>query len=162
MRTTTGFNTYQATWAIGKKRQYLFTSKYFLENLTIFSNHIQMKYVLCYIQSNYAAFHFKLIYPVSLYFGALGTGGERGVHIITSDWQTFLHLLKTITPSRADSGVKGFVYWYNSEHRHNRIKFFTPNQRHQGLDIEILENRKKVYQQKRNNHPERCSGDARN
>ena len=36
--------------------------------------------------------------------------------------------------------VKGFVYWYNNEHRHSRIKFVTPNQRHQGLDIEILEN----------------------
>jgi len=32
-----------------------------------------MKYVLCY---------FKLLCPVSLYFGALDTGGERGVHII--------------------------------------------------------------------------------
>jgi transposase InsO family protein len=23
--------------------------------------------------------------------------------------------------------VKEFVYWYNNEHRHNRIKFVTPN-----------------------------------
>ena len=58
--------------------------------------------------------------------------------------------------------VKGFVYWYNNEHRHSRIKFVTPNQRHQGLDIEILENRKRLYQQKRNEHPERWSGHARN
>lgn len=58
--------------------------------------------------------------------------------------------------------VKGFVDWYNNEHRHSRIKFVTPNQRHQGLDVEILENRKSLYQQKRNEHPERWSGEARN
>lgn len=58
--------------------------------------------------------------------------------------------------------VKGFVYWYNNEHRHSRIKFVTPNQRHQGLDIDILEKRKALYKQKRNEHPERWSGDARN
>jgi len=49
--------------------------------------------------------------------------------------------------------VKGFVYWYNKEHRHSRIKFVTPNQRHKGLDVKILENRKTLYQQKRNEHP---------
>ena len=47
--------------------------------------------------------------------------------------------------------VKGFVYWYNNEHRHSRIKFVTPNQRHEGLDIEILEKRKELYQQKKTN-----------
>jgi putative transposase len=26
--------------------------------------------------------------------------------------------------------VKEFVYWYNNEHRHSRIKFVTPNQRY--------------------------------
>ena len=58
--------------------------------------------------------------------------------------------------------LKGFVHWYNNEHRHSRIKFITPNQRHQGLDVEILENRKKLYNQKRNEHPGRWSGDTRN
>ena len=53
--------------------------------------------------------------------------------------------------------VKEFVYWYNNEHRHSRIKFVTPNQRHDGLDIEILVKRKVLYQQKRNEHPERWS-----
>jgi hypothetical protein len=43
------------------------------------------------------------------------------------------------------------VYWYNNEHRHSRIKFVTPNQRHEGLDIEILEKRKELYQQKKTN-----------
>ena len=32
--------------------------------------------------------------------------------------------------------------------------------RHQGLDVEILEKRKKLYQRKRNKHPERWSGNA--
>ncbi len=44
--------------------------------------------------------------------------------------------------------VKEFVYWYNHEHRHSRIKFVTPNQRHDGLDIDILAKRKVLYQQK--------------
>ncbi len=30
------------------------------------------------------------------------------------------------------------VYWYNNEHRHSKIKFVTPNQRHKGLDVERL------------------------
>jgi hypothetical protein len=58
--------------------------------------------------------------------------------------------------------VKEFVYWYNNEHRHSRIKFVTPNQRHDGLDIEILAKRKELYQQKRNEHPERWSKRERN
>jgi hypothetical protein len=39
---------------------------------------------------------------------------------------------------------------------------YTPNQRHQGLDVEILEKRKNLYQQKRNEQPERWSGKVRN
>jgi transposase InsO family protein len=56
--------------------------------------------------------------------------------------------------------VKGFVGWYNNEHRHSRIKFVTPNQRHQGLDIDVLEKRKELYKQKRKERPERWSGNA--
>ena len=58
--------------------------------------------------------------------------------------------------------VKDFVNWYNNEHRHSRIKFVTPSQRHQGLDVEILAKRKTLYQRKRNEHPERWSGTERN
>lgn len=58
--------------------------------------------------------------------------------------------------------VKEFVYWYNNEHRHSRIKFVTPNQRHEGLDVEILKKRKALYQAKRNEHPERWSKKERN
>jgi transposase InsO family protein len=58
--------------------------------------------------------------------------------------------------------VKGFVGWYNQQHRHSRIKFVTPNQRHEGLDTQILENRKKLYLKKKESHPERWSKDTRN
>ena len=38
----------------------------------------------------------------------------------------------------------------------------TPNQRHEGLDVEILAKRQVLYRQKRNEHPERWSGSERN
>ena len=34
--------------------------------------------------------------------------------------------------------VKDFVRWYNHDHRHSRIKFVTPQQRHCGEDIKLL------------------------
>ena len=46
--------------------------------------------------------------------------------------------------------------------RHSRIKFVTPNQRHDGLEIEILAKRKVLYQQKRNEYSERWSKNERN
>lgn len=55
-----------------------------------------------------------------------------------------------------------FVDWDNNEHRHSRLKFVTPNQRHDGLDIDILAKRKVLYQQKRNEHPERWLKEERN
>jgi transposase InsO family protein len=58
--------------------------------------------------------------------------------------------------------VQEFVYWYNNEHRHSRIRFVTPSQRHDGLDVEILAKRKALYVNKRKEHPERWSGKARN
>jgi putative transposase len=33
--------------------------------------------------------------------------------------------------------VNDFDKWYNTEHRHIRIKFVTPSQRHEGLDVDI-------------------------
>lgn len=60
--------------------------------------------------------------------------------------------------SEARIWVEQFVRWYNDEHRHSAIKFVTPNQRHNGLDRAILENRKKVIEQARKNLPERWNG----
>ena len=62
----------------------------------------------------------------------------------------------------AEDWVAGFVRWYNTQHLHSAIRFVTPEQRHEGLDEEILNNRRKVYEQAREKHPERWSGKTRN
>lgn len=58
--------------------------------------------------------------------------------------------------------VHSFVMWYNNEHQHKNIKFVTPSERHQGLDIEILKNREKVYEKARMENPLRWSKNTRN
>lgn len=55
-----------------------------------------------------------------------------------------------------------FVKWYNHSHRHSGIKYVTPVQRHQGEDIAILKQRKRVYEDAKKQNPERWSGDTRN
>lgn len=57
--------------------------------------------------------------------------------------------------------IRRFVDWYNHEHRHSRIQYVTPAQRHKGEDIAILRKRQAVYQQARAQRPERWSGDIR-
>ncbi len=57
--------------------------------------------------------------------------------------------------------VLEFVRWYNYEHKHSGIKFVTPVQRHTGMDKQILENRKRVYEMARKRHPERWTGATR-
>lgn len=57
--------------------------------------------------------------------------------------------------------VKHFVEWYNNEHRHSGINYVTPNERHNGIDKEILEKRKIVYEQAKAEHPERWTKDTR-
>ena len=57
--------------------------------------------------------------------------------------------------------VLEFVEWYNGEHRHSGIQFVTPNQRHNGEDRDILENRKAVYKAAKERNPKRWSGDIR-
>lgn len=47
-----------------------------------------------------------------------------------------------------------FMDWYNN-HQHSGIKFVTPNERHQGLDIEILNKRKEVYEEAKSKNPSR-------
>ena len=60
--------------------------------------------------------------------------------------------------SEARAWVEGFVSWYNEEHKHSAIRFVTPNQRHNGLDKALLENRKVIIEQAKRNHPERWNG----
>ena len=58
--------------------------------------------------------------------------------------------------------MRDFVRWYNEEHRHSKIRFVTPGQRHRGEDRDILSQRHKVYQEARNKNPRRWSGQTRN
>ena len=58
--------------------------------------------------------------------------------------------------------VRDFIEWYNTEHRHSRIRFVTPAQRHQGKDHAILAKRHVVYEAAKAKRPERWSGKTRN
>ena len=48
-----------------------------------------------------------------------------------------------------------FVNWYNHEHRHAKIGFVTPCQKHEGRDHEILEQRRETYRQAKARNPGR-------
>lgn len=83
-------------------------------------------------------------------------------------------LFKTLkyTPAYPSKPFKGldearqwvlrFVDWYNNCHRHSGIKYVTPAQRHNGGDVTILEQRKRLYEDAKKKHPERWSGKTRN
>ena len=62
----------------------------------------------------------------------------------------------------ARTWVKEFVQWYNHEHRHSRIKFVTPVQRHTGEDKVILYKRDVLYTQMKKRNPARWSTTTRN
>jgi putative transposase len=62
----------------------------------------------------------------------------------------------------AKTWVARFVAWYNTQHRHSGIRFVTPEQRYQGLDVAILLERQKVYRRAQKQQPERWSGATRN
>jgi len=64
--------------------------------------------------------------------------------------------------SEAREWVAMFVQWYNQSHLHSRLRFVTPADKHQMLDIRKLEARRKVYQKARKQHPERWTGATRN
>jgi len=67
-----------------------------------------------------------------------------------------------LTIEDARSWVTRFVAWYNNEHRHSSIRFVTPQQRHDGTHLAVLEQRKKVYETARKRCPERWTGNCRN
>lgn len=62
----------------------------------------------------------------------------------------------------ARTWVRDFIRWYNHEHRHSRIRFVTPAERHRGQDHDVLARRDALYQQARSERPERWSGNTRN
>jgi len=66
------------------------------------------------------------------------------------------------TLEEAKAWLDAFCHWYNHEHLHSGIKFVAPADRHDGKDVEILENRKRVYEQAKNKNPLRWSRETRN
>ncbi|MGH8601253.1 MAG: IS3 family transposase [Gammaproteobacteria bacterium] len=62
----------------------------------------------------------------------------------------------------ARAWVRDFMRWYNHEHRHSRIRFVTPAERHRDMDHQVLARRHALYQQARARTPERWSGKTRN
>lgn len=61
----------------------------------------------------------------------------------------------------ARAWVETFVRWYNHEHLHSAIKYVTPNDRHEGRDVDILEHRKAVYREAKSRTPRRWTGNVR-
>ena len=66
------------------------------------------------------------------------------------------------TLDEARAWVEGFVRWYNTEHLHSGISYVTPDDRHSGRDVEILANRRRVYELARRRNPSRWSRQTRN
>ena len=58
--------------------------------------------------------------------------------------------------------VQRFVNWYNNEHRHSKLNFVTPSQRHAGEDHDILAKRELVLKAAKAKNPNRWSGEIRN
>ncbi len=57
--------------------------------------------------------------------------------------------------------VEAFVSWYNTEHYHSGIGWVTPQQRHAGEDEDLLEKRRRLYEEARQKNPARWSGKPR-
>lgn len=66
------------------------------------------------------------------------------------------------TLEAARTWATAFVRWYNHVHRHSGIAYVTPEQRHSGLDKELLANRHDIYLNARQANPRRWSGKTRN
>lgn len=64
--------------------------------------------------------------------------------------------------SDARDWVQNFSNWYNNEHRHSKLNFVTPAQRHAGQDRELLLKRKRVLETAKAARPDRWSKDVRN
>ena len=58
--------------------------------------------------------------------------------------------------------VLQFVHWYNHSHKHSRLKFISPIERHNGTDGDIMRKREAVYAAAKAKNPERWSGNTRN
>lgn len=66
---------------------------------------------------------------------------------------SFPRYFETIQAAR--DWFAAFIDWYNTKHRHSGIGYVTPLQKHQGLDIELLECRQQTLNSAALAHPER-------
>lgn len=66
-----------------------------------------------------------------------------------------------VSIEEARAWIERFVTWYNHEHLHSAIGYVTPNDRHHGRDIAILEQRKSVYAAAQARNPRRWTGAPR-
>lgn len=64
--------------------------------------------------------------------------------------------------SEAREWVESFVNWYNTVHQHSGISFVTPQERHEGKDLAIIEQRKAVYELAKEKNPARWAKNTRN
>lgn len=58
--------------------------------------------------------------------------------------------------------VQSFTLWYNNEHRHSKLNFVTPAQRHEGEDAKLLKKRKERLEEAKRANPTRWSKGVRN
>jgi hypothetical protein len=68
--------------------------------------------------------------------------------------------LKNIDDAR--EWVTNFVSWNNKIHKHSGIKYVTPEERHNGLDNDLLANRRRVYLKAQQANPCRWRNNIRN
>jgi len=59
-------------------------------------------------------------------------------------------------------GSLNITHWYNYHHKHSRIKFVKPTQRHNGKAERIIQQRKPLYRQAKEKNPARWSSNTRN
>lgn len=64
--------------------------------------------------------------------------------------------------AEAREWVNNFTYWYNNVHKHSGIKYVTPEQRHNGLDGELLQKRRETYLAAQQKNPNRWRNEIRN
>jgi len=104
----------------------------------------------------------------------LGITPSRGRPRVSNDNPYSESLFRTLKycPQWPESGfasleaariwVRDFIAWYNHEHRHSRIRFVTPAQRHRGEDHALLTRRHDLYEAAKARNPARWSGHTRN
>ena len=69
---------------------------------------------------------------------------------------------KGLNLDQARTWATSFVQWYNHDHRHSGIRYFSPAQRHAGEDWAVLQARHALYQRAREENPRRWARHTRN